>query len=296
MAGGVKGLARAGALVCCALVCCALATPALAADDAVFFENLKTLITAAGPNPLNWPRGRAARQVAEYLRREHGVGLNACEFGLNFLGLGVGENPDIALMMRQNGQCDAWGRPYDQILSSSRMRSSLLNKIFSMGINQGVNLFNPRLTQKVYVFVKADLFSQFNDVFKNFNGMNILFICGQVNHIGGPGSRSPDYAAGLAPALTAADALEANIYLGGLDKVTLIDPEAINETARMFKVELPEPKPPRQALGQPKKVPVRVVELAGVDHDLDQYFAGMRRQGESILKAPLPPGVKARPE
>ena len=251
--------------------------------DERFFFCLERLLNLHGRNPAAWPEGREKEIVFSYLKDVHGVDPAKAVYGRNFLGLGIGQSPDQARHDTSTGLTDAWGMPYDLVMASSRSESNKWDLLRGIAINQGLGLFNPELAENTYVFLKLDLHSQFADVFKNFNGISAKIIAREVNFLGAPGSAGSQYADQIKPALTAADALRASIYVGDKDQVALIIPKVIDDLAQAFGVELPQPASPRRATGPFKQVPVSRVELDNCTHNIDDYYAGMKKMGATML-------------
>lgn len=251
--------------------------------DERFYLCLERLIYRNGPDHHFWPAGPEKQLVADYLKKIHGLSLDNVVFARNMLGLGVGGTPEYARDMETMKEADAWGIPYDLVLASSRGDSEQWDMLQGIAINQGLALFNPELARNNYVVLKADLHSQFGDVFKNFNGISIRIIAREVNFLGAPGSAADDYADQIRPALTAADSLHASIYTCDQDRVPMIIPKLISEMAENLGFKLPMPSAPRRPMGPMKPVEVTRIELNGCSHDLDEYKAGMKQKGTTML-------------
>ena len=253
--------------------------------DQRFYYCLERLLNRYGHLPANWPQGPDREVVVSYLHDVHLITLDQAVFGRNFLGLGVGNSPEQAEEENLTGRLDAWGVPYDLIKASSRGEGGQWDILRGLAINQGLGLFNPELEGKTFIFLKADLHSQFGDVFKNFNGVSIHIMAREINFLGCVGSAAEDYADQIKPALTAADALRACIYTCDQDKVPLIIPQTFRKWAEALGRELPLPTAERKAMGPMKPVPVTRITLSGCSHDLEEYQKGMLAQGQSWLQA-----------
>jgi hypothetical protein len=255
--------------------------------DERFYYCLERLLNRYGNLPAHWPEGPDKDVVVTYLREVHLIKVEEAVFGRNFLGLGVGNSPDQAQTEYQAGRLDAWGVPYDLIRASSRGEGGKWDILQGLAINQGLGLFNPELENQAYVFLKADLHSQFGDVFKNFNGVSIRIMAREINFLGCVGSDAADYQDQIRPALTAADALRACIYTCDQDRVTLIDPQTFRNLAEAMGRTLPTPGAQRKPMGPMKPVPVTRITLTDCGHDLEDYQRGMLEQGQSWLKTRL---------
>jgi hypothetical protein len=164
------------------------------------------------------------------------------------------------------------------------MGAGKLDKVFGFAINQGMALFNPQLADHPYLFLKADLHSQFCDVFKNFNGVSIKILAREVNFLGCPGSAGRDYPRDVRPALTAADALQAAIYTCDQDMITQIVAEDLHNMVESFGVDMPfQPAPKRKAMGRLKPVEIKRIDLNNCGHEIGNYTRGMKRRGETLL-------------
>jgi hypothetical protein len=150
-------------------------------------------------------------------------------------------------------------------------------------INQGMGLYNKELSENTYVVLKADLHSQFGDVFKNFNGVSIRIIAREVNFLGCPGSDADDYPDRIKPALTAADALAATIYIGDKDKVAMIIPEMFGRMAESLGIDLPMPGAQRKPMGPMKPVNINRIKLKDCSHALEDYQKGMLKSGPTLI-------------
>lgn len=253
------------------------------AQDEAFYFCLERLLADFGSDPAKWPDKREKDVVLAYLRDKHGVNIDKAVFGRNFLGLGLGESPEDAARQLKEGRKDAWGAPYDLVLASSGDEGGFWDILSGVAVNQGVALFNQELAKQTFVFLKADLHSRFADVFKNFNGVSAKLIVREINILGAPGSAAPDYLEQIEPALTAADAMRATVYIGRLDQVTLIMPEVFRGLAKKFGVDLPKTAAVRKPAGPMKPVPTKRIVLDGGSHDLEEYKIGMKTHGSSML-------------
>jgi hypothetical protein len=255
-------------------------------EDERFFSSLERLMNRYGTDPEKWLAGNDKDTVAGYLRAVHGLEPSEVRFARNLLGLGVNHSPEQAAELQKNGVRDAWGHRYDLVMASSLGTGGKMDMFMGFAINQGVGLFNSQLADRPYVVLKADLHSQFGDVFKNFNGISMRLIAREVNLLGAPGSASEDYSSEIRPALTAADAVKATIYTCQYDKIPLIIPKAFQELAQTFGMRIPElPVAPRKAMGPMKRVPIDRIILSNCSHDLDEYKAGMKERGQTLLSS-----------
>ena len=253
--------------------------------DERFYFCLERLLNRYGSLPKRWPEGPDKDVVTTYLREVHLIKLDEAIFGRNFLGLGVGNSPDQAQEENQAGRLDAWGMPYDLIRASSRGEGGKWDILQGLAINQGLGLFNPELEGRAFIVLKADLHSQFGDVFKNFNGVSIRIMAREVNFLGCVGSGAEDYPDRIRPALTAADALRACIYTCDQDKVPLIIPQTFRNLAEALGRTLPTPGAERKPMGPMKPVTITRITLSGCSHDLAEYQKGMLEKGQSWLQA-----------
>lgn len=251
-----------------------------------FYEALERLLYTYGEDHASWPDNEDKRLIQDYLEKKDALTLNNCVFGLNLLGLGMGETSEDAKEALKQGQKDAWANPYSHILASGAGIPRPFNLLFAIAANRGAPLFNRDICKKVYVFMKADLHSQFADVFKNFNGETVLIMAREINIMGAPGSAEAGYAEELRPALCAADCLNATIYVGEKDRVTRIMPSTIRETLySLFGVEFPFLNgKDRKDEVCPHEVPVEVVYLESCGHDVTQYCLGMSKHGTTMLR------------
>lgn len=253
-----------------------------------FYAALERLLNLHGEDHALWLDNDDRRIIEKFLEKKDALTLKNCVFGRNLLGLGIGETSKDAEEALKRGATDAWGQPYSLILAGGKRAARAFEIQFAIAVNRGIPLFNRQISQKVFVFLKADLHSLFADVFKNFNGEAVLIMAREVHIIGAPGSAEPGYGEKLHPALCAADSSEATVYIGEDDPVTTIIPKSFREKVySALGFELPNIRG-RERISDEcvnKEPPaVKVVHLDGCGHDLSAYYPGMRKYGATLLK------------
>lgn len=253
-------------------------------EDSRFYLCLERLLNRHGNLPENWPASLERQVVVQYLKEKHGVSTGECRFGRNLLGYGKSESKGRAIKDLQRGRVDGFGMPYDIILASSRFEARFLDDLASVAINQGWAAYNRELEDSVFVVLKADLHSQFGDVFRNFNGRKIHLLAREINLLGCPGSAAEDYESKLIPALEAADAVRARVFVGAKDQVPQIIPRPLTELLRSATGLRPhDPGSTGRAVEPPRSFSIEKIVLPDCDHELDSYLLNMSRYGSSLL-------------
>lgn len=181
---------------------------------------MEYLLLNYGNNAGQWPESEQKQKVENYIWINFQKTLNETIFGENFLGYGVFHSPEDARIHQIKGEEDAWDKPYDRIVASSPDGNRLLDAIRSAGNNLGVDFYNSEIKNKLFIFLKADLHSQFSDVFRNFNGKEFRIVARQINIMGAPGSAHKNYSDDISPALEAGHITRVDIWVGDKDKIT----------------------------------------------------------------------------
>ncbi len=206
----------------------------------------------------------------------------------------MGETTADAEEALSRGAKDAWGNPYTHILAGASRVPKPFQLIFAIAGNRGLPLYNRDISKKVYVILKADLHSQFADIFKNFNGRSVLVMAREVHILGAPASADPSYPEELGPALCAADSLSATVYIGEKDRVPRIMPRAMQDIAfALFGIE-PDQAGGNSRAGEtcPYKAPVKVIRLPACGHEIPEYYHGMSKHGTCQLQKEKHPPEK----
>ena len=151
-----------------------------------FYQCLERLLNGYGHDPAKWPDQVDKITVNLYLKEVLGLTPDQVVFRRNMLGYGVGETKAQARADFEKGRVDAWGVPYDLILASSGSDARVRSIMAGVAITQGFEAYNEELTEKTYILLKADLHSQFGEVFRNFNGRTINIRAREINFMGCP--------------------------------------------------------------------------------------------------------------
>jgi len=195
-------------------------------DD--FYKNLEYLLYNYGNDPANWPDSQQKNKVQSFLLLNYRKSLNDVIFGVNLLGYGIHHSPNEAINDQLSGKRDAWNIPYDRIMASSPDGNKFLDVVRAVGNNLEVDFYNPEIKEKLFVFLKADLHSQFSDVFRNFNGKEFTIVAREINIMGALGSAHRSYLDDIGSALGAAHSVRTRIWVGKKDYITLMTPSNVS--------------------------------------------------------------------
>ena len=248
-----------------------------------FYQCLERLLNGYGHDPAKWPDQVDKITVNLYLKEVLGLTPDQVVFRRNMLGYGVGETKAQARADFEKGRVDAWGVPYDLILASSGSDARVRSIMAGVAITQGFEAYNEELTEKTYILLKADLHSQFGEVFRNFNGRTINIRAREINFMGCPGSGLDEYSNQIKPALAAAHCLRAAIYIGNQDQVPHI-PRSFGDLVNMMERSDKQSQNPSRSAAIKREVPVVRVFINGCSHAIEGYLAGMRFYGQTMLK------------
>lgn len=243
-----------------------------AAGHEDFYKDLEYLLYNYGNDAGQWPECEQKQKVEYYIRVNFKVGLNETIFGENLLGYGVFHSPEDARIDQLKGGEDAWGKPYDRIVASSPDGNRLLDAVRSAGNNLGVDFYNREIKNKLFIFLKADLHSQFSDVFRNFNGKELRIVAREINIMGAPGSAHKNYLDDISPALEAGHNTRAKIWVGDKDKITRL-PSNVKTTQKEGLLGLKWEF--KFGSGGPN---ISKVYLEDVGHVLEDYKKGIQKE------------------
>ena len=236
-----------------------------------FYSNLEYLLTNYGNDPSKWAECRQNEYVQQYIWLNFQKQLDECVFGNNLLGYGVFHSPEDARHDLLEGEEDAWGKPYDQIVASSPDGNRILDIGRSVANNIGQKSYNPKLENKLYIFLKADLHSQCADVFRNFNGEGFRILAREINFFGAPGSAYSSYMDDVSRSVSTAHAVRARVWVGKNDNITKL-PSNVRLTTSDGMIGLKM----QFKIGNRNEV-IEKISLEKVDHELKSYERGVKR-------------------
>jgi hypothetical protein len=236
----------------------------------IFYNNLEYLLHNYGDDPSKWAECQEKADVQQYIWLNFQKHLDGCIFGNNLLGYGLFHSPEDASLDQTQGKQDAWGRPYDHIIASSPDGNRILDIGRSVANSIGQKSYNPKLENKLYIFLKADLHSQCADVFRNFNGQGFRILAREINIFGAPGSVYSSYMDDLSRAVSSAHAVRARVWVGKNDNVTKL-PSNVRLTTSSGMIGLKM----QFKIGNRNEV-IEKISLEKVGHELKSYERGVR--------------------